>query len=369
MMKILFILELYHPNIGGIEKLFKSLAERLAAEGHEVKIITSRFRKDLPAREIINGVTVKRLRISSRFAFTFFGIFGMLREARRCDIIHTTSFNAAFPARLAGLIAGKKVIITFHEAWGKLWFRLPFTGMISKILYYLYESFILRLGFYRYIAVSDYTAASLRRAGIAKRKIVRIYNGLDYRLYDPNSHTPPETGFVFTYFGRPGISKGLDLIMRAAPGFMEKHEDAVLKLIIPAASAKMMKKIGRFTDGLPKGRCHLLQKLDEPSLRQELATSSCIMIPSYSEGFCFAAAECAALGIPTVSSGQGALAEVVSGRHIVMENFDGNGLRQALEKAYGEEWTIIPLKKFPFDETIRQYLSLYHELTGKIPAG
>jgi glycosyltransferase involved in cell wall biosynthesis len=365
MMKILFILELYHPNIGGIEKLFKSLAERLAAEGHEVKVITSRFRKGLPARETINGVMVKRLRISSRFAFTFFGIFGMLREARHCHIIHTTSFNAAFPARLAGLIAGKKVIITFHEAWGKLWFRLPFTGMINKILYYLYESFILHLGFYRYIAVSDYTEASLRRAGIAGRKIVRIYNGLEYRLYDPNSHTPPEKGFVFTYFGRPGISKGLDLIMKAAPGFMENHEDAFLKLIIPAASRKMMKKIGRFTEGLPEGRCLILQKLNETSLRQELATSSCVMIPSYSEGFCFAAAECAALGIPVVSSGQGALAEVVSGTYIVMDDFNGKGLARALEKAYRGEWTISPLKRFPFDDTIRQYLSLYHELTEK----
>ena len=138
-MKILFILELYYPNIGGIEKLFKSLAEKLVEQGYEVTVITTRFRKDLPVREEINGVHIKRLRMSSRFLFTFFGVFSMLKEARHCDIIHTTSYNAAFPARIAGWITGKKVIITFHEVWGKLWFRLPYTNSISKILYYTYE--------------------------------------------------------------------------------------------------------------------------------------------------------------------------------------------------------------------------------------
>ena len=68
-MKILFILELYYPNIGGIEKLFKSLAETLAGQGHEVTVITTRFRKDLPLRESLNGVKIKCLKFSSRFMF------------------------------------------------------------------------------------------------------------------------------------------------------------------------------------------------------------------------------------------------------------------------------------------------------------
>ena len=357
-MKILFILELHYPNIGGIEKLFKSLSETLAAQGHEVTVITARFRKDLPVKETLNGVKIRRLKFSSRFLFTFFGIFSMLKEARHCDIIHTTSYNAAFPARIAGWITRKKVIITFHEVWGKLWFRLPFVNYISKRLFYLYEQFILRLGFYRYVAVSDYTRQCLLRSGIKEKRLVRIYNGLDYSAYDPEAYAPPED-FVFTYFGRLGISKGLDLIVDASADFLENHPDAQLKLIIPKTPASLFNKIYNLLGKLPEGRYTLLHHLNETDLLMHLQHSSCIMIPSYSEGFCFAAVESIALGIPVISSGKGALEEVVSGKHIVMESQDSKGLSDALEKAYRGEWLNKPVKEFPFEDTLRDYLGLY----------
>jgi len=360
-MRILFILELYYPNIGGIEKLFKSLAEKLVDEGHEVKVITSRFNKDLPAREEIKGVQVKRLNISSRFMFTFFGVFGMLKDARRCDIIHTTSYNAAFPARIAGWIARKKVIITFHEVWGKLWFRLPYTNSISKILYYTYEKFILKLGFHRFIAVSGYTADCLIINGVKQKKVTRIYNGLDYTDYDPLAFDPPEK-FVFTYFGRLGISKGLDIILEAAPGFLQNHPDAHLKMIIPKSPERFYHKIKKLLKAIPEERLTLLHHLSTDELKKELQGSSCVMVPSYSEGFCFAAAEAIALGIPLISSGKGALAEVVSAKHITMRSHDGNGMTDALEKAYCAEWEETPLKQFHFEDTVDDYLKLYGEM-------
>jgi glycosyltransferase involved in cell wall biosynthesis len=359
-MKILFVLELYYPNIGGIEKLFKTLAERLAMEGHQVTVITTRFRKDLPLKEIRNGVTIRRLRISSRFMFTFFGVFGILREARRSDIIHTTSFNAAFPARLAGWLTGRKVIITFHEAWGRLWFRLPFAGYLYKRLYFIYEWLILKLRFNRYVAVSDYTAESLVRLGVSRKRITRIYNGLDYGNYDSDRMQPPDH-FTFTYFGRLGISKGLDLLLQVAPSFLDAHPEAHLKLIFPRHPAGLYRRILGLLDKIPGNRYTLLHHLDESTLKQELKKSSCVVIPSYSEGFCFAAAEASALGIPIVSSGKGALPEVVSGKHIVMNAQSVRGLREALEKAYHNDWTDIPVKTFPLDETLNDYLKLYQE--------
>jgi glycosyltransferase involved in cell wall biosynthesis len=359
-MKILFILELYYPNIGGIEKLFKALAEELVKEGNEVRVITTRFRKDLPKREILNGVKIKRLSISSRFLFTFFGIFGMIKEARQCDIIHTTSYNAAFPARLAGWFTLKKVIITFHEVWGKLWFRLPYQHPLNKRLYYFYEQFILRLGFHRFIAVSDFTARCLKENGIKEKKIVRIYNGLDYDQYSPENYKEPKN-FVATYFGRLGSSKGLDLIMGAVPSFLEKHPDAHLKMIIPKVPTAFYKKIIKQLAVIPKERYSLMHNLSLKDLYHELQHSSCVMIPSYSEGFCFAAAECIALGVPLISSGKGALKEVVSGKYIVMNSQDAKGLQDALEIAYLGKWTESPVKEFHFADTVKEYLKLYAE--------
>ncbi len=357
-MKILFILELYYPNIGGIEKLFKTLSTKLVEEGHEVKVITTRFQKGLPLRENINGVAVKRLRLSSRFMFTFFGIFGMLKEARDCDIIHTTSFNAAFPARLAGWISRKKVIITFHEAWGGLWFKLPFAGILSKRLYFAYEWFILKLGFHRFIAVSDYTASCLIRLGVKQKKVQRIYNGLDYSSYDPGLYDPPDN-FIFTYFGRLGISKGMDIILEAAPEFLEKHPGTKLKMIIPTIPKAFYRKIDKLLKNIPEGRLILLHNLTNEKLIKELQRSSCVMIPSYSEGFCFAAAESIAMGIPIISSGKGALSEVVSGKYLEMKSMDAKGMLDALENALKGNWTETPIKRFEFDDSVKAYLEMY----------
>jgi glycosyltransferase involved in cell wall biosynthesis len=49
-MKILFVLEHYPPYIGGAETLFGLLADQLVKHGHKVRVITTRFRSNLPLR-------------------------------------------------------------------------------------------------------------------------------------------------------------------------------------------------------------------------------------------------------------------------------------------------------------------------------
>jgi len=50
----------YYPNIGGVEYVVKSIAERLAALGHETTVVTGDPRADKPREEEINGVRVIR---------------------------------------------------------------------------------------------------------------------------------------------------------------------------------------------------------------------------------------------------------------------------------------------------------------------
>ncbi|MBE9492503.1 MAG: glycosyltransferase family 4 protein, partial [Bacteroidetes bacterium] len=231
-MKVLFVLELYYPNIGGIEKLFKSLAESLVKKGHEVTVVTTRFNKQLQKQELLNGVKIHRLNIKNRFIFSFLGFFFILRFAKQADIIHTTSYNAAFPAWMAAKTCRKRIIITFHEVWGSLWFKLPFLNYCKRVLYYLYEQFILKLLYDHIVAVSDYTRHRLIARGVKENRTSRIYNGLDYTCYK-HGKPEPDNSFVFTYFGRLGNSKGLDILLEASSVFVQKHDDAQLKLIIP----------------------------------------------------------------------------------------------------------------------------------------
>jgi glycosyltransferase involved in cell wall biosynthesis len=59
-MKILLATPRYHPNIGGVEYVVKSIAKRLAALGHEITVVTGDPKTDKPREEEINGVYVIR---------------------------------------------------------------------------------------------------------------------------------------------------------------------------------------------------------------------------------------------------------------------------------------------------------------------
>ena len=64
------------------------------------------------------------------------------------------------------LFTGKKTVITFHEVWGRLWFKLPFMNRFALFLHYCFEQFLLRLPFNRFIAVSESTASRLLEEGV-----------------------------------------------------------------------------------------------------------------------------------------------------------------------------------------------------------
>jgi len=368
-MKLLFILELFYPNIGGNEKLFLGIGEALVKHGHEVTVVTSRFQKELPAKEFLNGIRIIRIPLRNRFIFTFFGLFWVFKYAAAADLIHTTSYNAAVPAWLAGKLRKKPVIITFHEVWGKLWFRLPFLTVPERLMFFIYEQFILHLDFAGFIAVSDYTRECLLRNHVKSSRISMIYNGLEpgeYMAPPPVKHEIPS--FTYAYFGRLGPSKGIDILMEASVRFLREGNR---KLILIAS--RKPSRIQRYVSA--QIRKHGLQDwvewmdhLPADRLKKVLEGVDCIVIPSSSEGFCFVAAEAAAMQVPMIASRQGALPEVVSGKHLFMKDLEAGALREALEKAEKGEWEQKPLRPFLLSDCLGQHLRLYSSLVVDSPA-
>ena len=361
-MKILFILENYYPNIGGVEKLFKELAENLLLNGHDIMIITNRFDSNLLKEETVNGVKIRRLNLRNRFAFTFFSIFRILPYVGKFDIIHTTSYNAALPAWLAAKIYRKPSIITFHEVWGDLWKDLPYINSLQRVLFSFYEWFILQLKVDYYIAISEFTKRELMIHGIPERKIKHIYNGINLKDYQ-SEIVEKKDKFTFTFYGRLGISKGLDLLIPAARGFIEKHPESIFKCIIPKTPKGLYNKVMTELDKQQFGNnLIVLHHLSFQELKKEILSSDCIMIPSYSEGFCFAAVEATSLGIPIISSQKGALKETVSKKHINMTVHDKAGIILALERAIKNDFDESPEKVFSLEMSIANYLSFYQNL-------
>lgn len=364
-MKLIYVLEYYYPNIGGVETLFKNLIESLAQEGHQITIITSQITKDTPLKERQGNIQITRMPFNNRYLFTFLGFFYILPHIRNCHLVHTTSYNAAIPAFLAAKFFRKKVIITFHEVWADLWNRLPYMGKIGKTVHYLFEQLLLKLPFHHFIGVSQSTSANLIKAGIEKEAVTTIYNGINYADFQINSANLPSKNrkFTYTYFGRLGISKGLDLLMKAIPIIKEKHPTSQFQLIIPKVPTNFLNKILSFIKANELENYVLLKHhLSFEALKKEITNSDCVVIPSYSEGFCFAAVETIALGTPLISSNQTALKEVVSGQFIKMTDFSVENLVIALDKAIKGKWSKSPVKRFELSDTIKQYKNLYRHI-------
>lgn len=117
-MRILTTLYYYRPHYSGLTVYTERLARTLAARGHAVTILTSRYDKRLPPLERRDGVTVRRLPVAFRLSKgvilpTMF--YWGTRLAASHDVIHlhVPQLDAA-PMALAGRILGRPVVLTYH---------------------------------------------------------------------------------------------------------------------------------------------------------------------------------------------------------------------------------------------------------------
>lgn len=360
-MRIVFVVEHFRPYVGGVEQLFGSLADALVAQGHEVVVVTSRYKKNLAKKELNGKLKVHRTG-RNRFWFTFLSVFALLREVRQSDLVHTTSYNAALPAWIAARLCRKPVIITFHELWGRLWFSLPYINRFQRPLFYLFEQILVRLNFNVFVGVSDHTATRLLNN--TRRQVVRIYNGIDYGDFEYTTRNEAHKPFTFAFFGRAGSSKGLDLLLPAAEMYMDLDSSARFCLIVPrhntVAFSQTERMISMFRH---KDRLEVFHNLDRPAVFRKIQQADCVVIPSYNEGFCFAAAEAVALGVPVVSSGMGALPEVVSGKFIHLNSPEILQLVDALQQAKQGRWHEKLSRQFHLSDTVQEYKDLYLKIT------
>lgn len=369
---LLFVLEHFAPMKGGVETLFSNLCEKLVEKGHRVTVITTLPSTAVKKVEQRGGLTIRRYPFRNRYLFTLSALLPVLIHGRGCDLIHTTSYNAALPAFVGSFLLRKKIIITFHEVWGKLWFELPFLSPFQRWAFRLFEKMLICLPFTRFVGVSASTVAALEKAGVSNRRIELIYNGLDYeqiRSLVPDhqrSRTRADRSMTYLYYGRLGISKGLELLLPAFHRVLGRYPACRLILHVPSEPQFILEFLKKQRRELalqesvsirpPVGRFEELVK--------RIHSSDAVLVPSHSEGFCFVAAETCAIGTPLISSGRGALPEVVSGKWIDMEEQSVEGLADAMMQAREGRWKQSEVRTFPLSRTVEEYLRCYSRISS-----
>ena len=378
-MKILFVIENYLPHIGGVEVVFRNLAEELAKRGHTATIVTHRL-PGTAAEETINGVKVKRVScFGSRYLFTFFSIPAAVAAAKNADIVHTTTFNGFFPAWVAAKLAGKPLIATIHEVWlgkwreygGMSWATAPLYEIFERLLIYSLPSVD------KYVAVSNSTLQQLLKVG--KKNSATIYNGLDYSHFNPKKHNGKkirqkyglQKDYALLVYGRPGSSKGIEYAITAMKEIKQRIPNAKMMLMLSRGQQyrKKYAELMKLAEKLDLGKAIIeAGPARYNELPDYIASADCVIVPSLSEGFGYTAAEAAAMGKPIIASSTTSLPEVVSGKHILVKPKDSHEIAAAVDNMRNGKCRRTPLRKFTIEQNVSGYLKAYNELLNRRPA-
>lgn len=375
-MRILFVCENYFPHVGGVEIVFKTLAEGLVKKGHQVVIVTHQL-KNTKQIETIEGVKVYRIPcFDSRYLFTFLAIPKVLKLAKQADIIHTTTFNGAPPAWLASKLTKKACLLTVHEVWINRWKEITEMRGIKAWLHNSLERLIYRLKFTKYVAVSNSTKKQLVNIGIEPEKIKVIYNGIDYNHWNPKNHDSEKirkklglkNKFIYLFNGRPGISKGLKYLIKAVPIISRLIPDSKLIAIVskdPAYKKNYHNILNLITNLKINDKIILHQQVNYKELPSYIKAADCVVVPSLAEGFGFSVAEACAMNVPVVASNTASIPEVVSGKYILIPQKDSLAIAQAVYSVYKREYNKDNKKKnkhFYIENNINNYINEYSQL-------
>lgn len=213
-MRIALVTPLYRPEIGGVELHVERLARGLAANGHEVEVLTqARGGAAAPTEEILDGALVRRfpIRIGGRhYAFApGLGPF-LRRHARRFELVHAHNYHA-LPALLAAVASRAPLVLTPHYHGAS---ESPVRNLLHRPYRLAGRRLLGRAA--RVISVSRPEAALIARDfPAAAAKVAVIPNGVDTAAIAAASPFPRREEKIVLSAGRLEPYKRVELAVRA----------------------------------------------------------------------------------------------------------------------------------------------------------
>lgn len=374
-MKILFVLDLYKPHVWWVEILFENIATKLVEKWHQVRILTSRYDKDLPKHEKLeNWIEIYR-EWWSRYSFMFACLKKWIKLAKWADIIHWTTYNSAIPASLIWKFAKKKVVLTCHEIFGKLWYRFMWW---EWFFFKAFESFVFKFHYDKIICVSNYTKNSLRiHFGIKDDKLITIYNWVDYDWWNRKNFPESEIktirekynlqkNYVWIFFGRPWISKWLIYFVKAIPEIIKSIPNFKAILNVSESVNNRANDVRKFIkENKLEDYIVRLWWVKYKELWNYILAADVAVVPSLVEWFWFAAAETCAINQQLICSNAAALTEVVSGKINFAEPWNPHAIAEAMINFYNWKYQDITRREFLWEDNINQTLDCYEKILWK----
>lgn len=309
-MRVLSSLTYYTPHISGLTLYARIVHEGLAARGHDVTVMTSRYDRKLPRDERMGGTRVIRNRVWMRLnkGVVMPGYFWRAcRELRNHDVlyVHLPQIEAVFVALYARLLARKPVVTTYHcdlELPPGV-ARVLFTPLIklSHLLTVLLSN--------RVIVLSEDYARGSRFLRRFMGRISQCYPPCPMPQRDPADRLPdvaPAGAPVVGFVGRFAEEKGIEYILLAAPKVLERYPNAVFAFVGEREKTfgeRVYDRLKPRIDALGD-RVKLLGVVSAPHLADFYHRCDVLLLPSINstEAFGLVQIEAMLCGTPVVAS-------------------------------------------------------------------
>jgi glycosyltransferase involved in cell wall biosynthesis len=310
--RIVQVSPFFHPHAGGVESHVRSLAREFAREGHDVTVVTSRYRASLPRDERIEGYRVLRTRTLGVLLNTPFdiGTSAVLRNLD-ADVVHLH-----YPPPLTSYFATRTlqrrnvpVCLTYHC-------DLYLAGAFGALLAGLYQRVFLPPTLRRVGRIIVHTRSyGVTSAMLRGRELAVIPSVVDLDWFRPGLDASDLRGDlqlegkrVLAFTGRLVPHKGVDVILQA---LTDLPDDVVL--LVVGAGPRLPSLVGLARRLGVSDRVRFCASVSDDDLPRYLALADLFVFPSQSrlEGFGLAVAEAMAVGLPVVIADMPGVREVI----------------------------------------------------------
>jgi len=305
--KILILYDCLFPHtIGGAERWYRNLAERLAQDGHDVTYLTLR-QWPRGERPDVRGVEVRaagprlklytadgRRRIAPPLLFGAGVLWHLLCHGRHYDVVHTASFPY-FSLLAAGLLRrfGRyRLVVDWHELWSREYWR-EYLGPLGGRVGWLVQLAGLRLRQAPF-CFAQVTARRLRAEGIGGQ--VTVLQGEYAGSLEPAVPRPGGHDVVFA--GRHIPEKRVPALVDAFALLRERAPE--LRLLIYGDGPERGEVLARISSLGLGDVASAPGFVDSQVVDAGLAGALCMVLASRREGYGMVVVEASARGVPSI---------------------------------------------------------------------
>jgi glycosyltransferase involved in cell wall biosynthesis len=363
---------LFPYTVGGGERWYRSLAGRLAAEGHDVTYLTLRQWPRGETPDGGEGVRVRavgpqmslyttggRRRILPPLVFGLGVLWHLLRHGRRYDVVDTAAFPyfSLLAVALARPLGRYELVVDWFEVWSDSYWR-EYLGAAGGRVGALVQRACAHVR-QRAFCFSELHAARLREEGLRGQPIV--LRGLFAERVEP---APPRAADPLVLFAGRLIPEKQAPLGVAAIALAREQIDGLRATFFGDGPerAELQRTIARLgLDGVVAAPGFA----DAQTLDREMRRALCLLLPSRREGYGLVVIEAAARGTPSVvvaGEDNAATELVVDGVNgVVAPNAEPRALAEAIVRVHELGLPLRERTAAWFSENAEQ-LSLEHSL-------